>query len=213
MRKRLVQPGGRHGRVLVGGQHPAFDDAHPAHPLPAGVGVGIHIVVVDVGGDVREKLIADLVRRAVENDEVDRHVVVQQELTDGVHRHAERLILGVAEDAGGDQREGYRLAVVLLGQRKARPVAGDKLLPLAVAAAVPHGADGVNHIPAGQAVGFGDLGVTCLAAAQRPTLGQQLRPCRTMDAAIHAASAQQGLLGRVDNGVHGHFRDVVANDD
>ena len=87
------------------------------------------------------------------------------------------------------------------------------MFPLTVLTAVPHGADGVNHIPAGQAVGFGDLGVTCLAAAQRPTLGQQLRPCRTMDAAIHAASAQQGLLGRVDDGVHGHFRDVVANDD
>ena len=76
MRKRLVQPGGRHGRVLIGGQHPAFDDAHPAHPLPAGVGVGIHIVVVNVGGNIREQLIADLVRRTVENDDVHRHVVV-----------------------------------------------------------------------------------------------------------------------------------------
>ena len=183
MRKRLVQPGGRHGCILVGGQHPAFDDAHPAHPLPAGIGVSIHIVVVDVGGDVREQFVADLVRRAVENDEVDRHVVVQQELADGVHRHAQRLILGIAEDTGGDQRESHRLAVVRLGQRKARSITGDKLLPLAAAAAVPHGADGVDHIPAGQAIGLGDLGIAGLAAAQRPALGQQLRSRRAVDAA------------------------------
>ena len=100
-----------------------------------------------------------------------------------------------------------------LGQRKARLIAGDELFPFTVAAAVPHGADGVDHIPAGQAVGLGDLGIAGLAAAQRPALGQQLRPRRAVDAAIHAASAQQGLLGRIDDGIHGHFRDVVANDD
>ena len=49
---------------------------------------------------------------------------------------------------------------------------GDKLLPLAAAAAVPHGADGVDRIPAGQAIGLGDLGIAGLAAAQRPALGQ-----------------------------------------
>ena len=119
MRKRLVQPAHRHGRVLVGGQHPAFNDAHPAHPLPAGIGVGIHIVVVDVGSDAREQLVADLVRCAVENDNVHRHVVLCEEFTDGVHRHAERLILGIAENTGGDQRKGDRFAAVLLRQRKA----------------------------------------------------------------------------------------------
>ena len=97
---------------------------------------------------------------------------MQQELADGVHRHAQRLILGIAEDTRGDQRESHRLAVVRLGQRKARSITGDKLLPLAAAAAVPHGADGVDHIPAGQAIGLGDLGIAGLAAAQRPALGQ-----------------------------------------
>ena len=213
MRKRLVQPGGRHGRVLVGGQHPTFDDAHPAHPLPAGIGVGIHIVVVDVGGDIREQLVADLVRRAVENDDVHRHVVFSQKIADGVHRHPERPILGVAENAGGDQRKCHRLTAVLLRQRKARPVAGGELLPLAVLTAVPHGADGVDDVAARQAVRAGDLGLAGSAAAQRPALLEQLRPRRTVDAAIHAATAQQGFLRRVDNGVHAHFRDVIANND
>ena len=79
----------------------------------------IHIVVVDVGSDVREELIANRIRRAAENDKIHRHVVFREKFADGVHRHAERLILGIAKNAGGDQREGNRLTAVLLRQRKA----------------------------------------------------------------------------------------------
>ena len=190
MHQQIVQPTGRLGShhrcghcALTDDFRTALENAHSAQALPTQIGVGVHIVVVDVLGNVGEQLAADLVGFAVENDEVDRHVVVQQKLADGVHRYAERLILGVAEDAGGDQRKGHRLAVMLFSQHKARSVAGDKLLPLAVAAAVPHGADGVDHILARQVVGIGDLGVAGLAAAQRPALGQQLRPRRAVDAA------------------------------
>ena len=179
MRQQIVQPTGRLGShhrcghcALTDGLRTALKNAHSAHTLPPGIGVGVHIVVVDVLGNIGEQFAADLIGLAVENDEVDRHVVVQQELANGVHRHAQRLILGVAEDAGGDQWESHRFAVVLLGQRKARLITGDKLLPLAAAAAVPHGADGVDRIPAGQAIGLGDLGIAGLAAAQRPALGQ-----------------------------------------
>ena len=42
---------------------------------------------------------------------------------------------------------------------------------------------------------------------------EQLRPRRTVDAAIHAASTQQRLIRRVDDSVHAHFRDIVSNDD
>ena len=50
------------------------------------------------------------------------------------------------------------------------------------------------------------------SAAAGAALGQQLRPRRAVDAAVHPAAAQEGLLGRVDDGVHVHFRDVVAYD-
>ena len=73
-------------------------------------------LVVRIIADFGKQLAADLVCLAVENDEVNRHVVVQQERTNGVHRHAQRLILGVAENAGGNQREGHRFAMVLLGR-------------------------------------------------------------------------------------------------
>jgi hypothetical protein len=59
----------------------------------------------------------------------------------------------------------------------------------------------------------GEQGVASLSTAQRPALLEQLRPRRTVDAAIHAASAQQRFLRRVDDGVHAHFRDVIANND
>jgi hypothetical protein len=81
--------------------------------------VRVHIVVVDVGSDVREQLVADCIRRTAENDEIHRHVVFSQKIADGVHRHAERLILWIAKNAGGDQREGNRLAAMFLRQRKA----------------------------------------------------------------------------------------------
>ena len=38
----------------------------------------VYIVVVDVRSNVREQPAADLVGAAVENDEIDRHVVLQQ---------------------------------------------------------------------------------------------------------------------------------------
>ena len=42
---------------------------------------------------------------------------------------------------------------------------------------------------------------------------EQLRPRRPVDAAIHAASTQQRFLCRVDDGIHAHFRDIIANND
>lgn len=55
--------------------------------------------------------------------------------------------------------ERHRLQWVLPCQRKARPVAGNELLLFAVIAAVPHRADGVNDIFAGQAVSPRELGL------------------------------------------------------
>ena len=111
MRQQIVQPTGSLGshhrrghRALTEGFRTALRGVYSAQTLSTQIGVGVHIVVVDVLGNVGKQLAADLVCLAVENDEVDRHVVVQQELADGVHRHAERLILGVAENAGRNQR-------------------------------------------------------------------------------------------------------------
>lgn len=106
----------------------------------------VHIVVADVLGNIREQLAADLIGGSVEDDDVDRHVVFHQELTDGVHRHAESLVLRITEDTGGNQRERHRFTLVRLRQRKARPITGNQLFPLAVFATIPNGTDRMYHI-------------------------------------------------------------------
>lgn len=79
--------------------------------------------------------------------------MLQQEGPDGIHCHAEGLILRIAEDAGRNERERHGLAAVLLRQQEARLVAGDELFPLAMPAAAPDRADGVDDVPAGQPIG------------------------------------------------------------
>lgn len=171
-----------------------------------------NIVVIDVFRDVREQLAADLIGPAVKNDEIDRHVMLQQEGPDGIHCNAESLILRIAEDAGRNERERYGLAALLLCQPKTIPVAGDELFPLAILAAAPDRADGVDDVPAGQPIGPRELCLPDPAAAEPAALRQQLRSRRAMDAAVHAASAEEALVCRVDDGIHGHFCDVVADE-
>ena len=48
--------------------------------------------------------------------------MLQQEGPDGIHCHAEGLILRIAEDAGQNERERYGLAALLLCQPKTIPV-------------------------------------------------------------------------------------------
>ena len=172
----------------------------------------VHIVVIDVLGNVGKQLPTDLIGRPVKDDKVDRQIIFQQELADGVHRHPQRLILRIAVNPGGNQREGDGFAAMLPCQRKACPVAGGQLFPLSLFPVLPHRAHRMDHIFAGQTVGFRDLGLAGSASAKGFAFSQQLRPRRPVDAAIHAATAQKRLLGSIDNGVHGHFCNVVAND-
>ena len=77
---------------------------------------------------------------------------------------------------------------------------------------MPDRPNGMDHMPRRQAVALGDLGVAGLAAVERPALGQQLGPRRTMDRAIDAAPAKERRIRRVDDGVNAQCGDV-GNDD
>lgn len=72
------------------------------------------------------------------------------------------------------------------------------------------GADRVNHVPARQTIAARDFRLTNLAAVKRPAFRQQLRTCRTVDAAIHTAAAKQRRIRRVDNGVNRQLCDVTS---
>ena len=132
-----------------------------------------------------------MIGRPVKDNKVDHHVVFQQELADGIHRHPQRLILGIAVNTGGNQREGHGFAAMLPGQRKARPVAGGQLFPLSLFPVLPHRAHRMDYILAGQTIGFRNLGLSGLAAAKGFAFRQQLRPCRPVNAAIRPAAAQE----------------------
>ena len=113
------------------------------------VGVYVYIVVIDVFGDIGKQLAADLVGLTVENDQIDRHIVVQQKFPNGVHRHPKRLIFGIAVDAGGNQRKGYRLTAIFFRQIQRCPITGFQKLLLPMPAIPPARTDCMDHIFAG----------------------------------------------------------------
>ena len=108
--------------------------------------------------------------------------------------------------------KGDAFAAARPGQRQRVLITGGQKRPLAKRAAAPDGAYGVENVLAGQVEAPGRLGLAGLAAAQRLAGCLQPRPCRAVDGPVHAPAARQRGVGGVDDGVHGHFGDVVAND-
>ena len=58
-----------------------------------------------------------------------------------------------------------------MAQLDGAAIAGRQQRILAAASAVPHGANGMNHMPRGQTVTLGDLGAAGLATTERATFG------------------------------------------
>ena len=170
-----------------------------------------HIAVVDVGGDVGKALLADGVRRPVKDDQIDSQVVGEQELPDGIHRHRQCLVLGIAVHPGGDQGEGHCLAPVGQGQFQRGAVGGDQQIPLPAVPAPPDRPHGVDHMAGGQTISIGNFGLSRPASAQGTALSQQPRPGGAVDGAVYASAPQQALVGGVDDGVNLHGGDVVSH--
>lgn len=75
-------------------------------------------------------------------------------------------------------------------------------LILAVGSAMPHRADGMNHMPGWQPVPAGYFGAAGLAAMEGAAFGEKLGPGRAMDRAIDAATTEQRGIRGVDDGVN-----------
>src|SRR5262249_50055506 len=69
--------------------------------------------------------------------------------------------------------------------------------------------DGVDDEPRGQAVAAGEPGLPGGAAADEPTLLDELRPRGAVDGAVDTAAAQQRRVRRVDDRVADAARDVA----
>jgi hypothetical protein len=100
---------------------------------------------------------------------------------------------------------------VLGGERDRAVMAAAEQLRLAVLAALPDGADGVDDVLDRQPAGAGDLRVAGVAAAQRAALLQQLRSGGAVDRTVDPPAAAQAGVGRVDDRVGlGVLGDVAA---
>ena len=96
--------------------HP--EGTHSAQTLITTIGMLVHIAVIYVCSNVGKQLATDLIGFAVEDDDVHRHFVFEKEAADSVNRNLEGLILWIAENAGGNQRERNRLTAVFLRQHE-----------------------------------------------------------------------------------------------
>ena len=91
-------------------------------------------------------------------------------------------------------------------------MAGRQQLVLAVTAAPPHRADGVDHVPRGKLPRAGRLRVSGLAAAEPPALREDRRAARAMDRTVDAAAAEQRGVRRVDDRVDALRGDVAFDE-
>lgn len=115
--------------------------------------------------------------------------------------------------AGGDGGEGDAASANLIGNRKAAPIARRQDVSLAVAAAFPDRADGVNDMTYWwrQVKSWRGNRIARITRSQRcPRLGQT-RPRRTVNRPIDTAATQQRLVRRGHDGVDVLAGDVATN--
>ena len=76
---------------------------------------------------------------------------------------------------------------------------------------MPDRADCVDHIPGGKAVTAGYLRFPSFTTAEGSALRQEAGSGSTVNRTVYTATAKQGIVGGVDNGIDMHFGDVVPD--
>lgn len=137
---------------------------------------------------------------------------MRQGVAHGLQGDGCRRFCGIAVDAGADAREGDAAYLVRFGKMQAVGVGSGELCGFVLPATMPDRADGVDDVAGGQAVAGSDFCLACLAAVELAAFGKQLRPGSAVNGTVHPASAQQGVVGGVDDGVNGQGGDVGNGD-
>src|SRR5262249_49906113 len=144
-----------------------------------------------------------------------RKIARLQEIDDGADSNLRRGIHWIAECSSRDRREAHAGAVFAVGLFNGVAVAALKYLRLIAHAALPHGADGVDHVSRFQLCAGSGNGLACGQSAalfaDPFALFEQRRAGSAMNSAIDATAAKQGIVGCVDYGIRG-FVSNVAND-
>ena len=97
-------------------------------------------------------------------------------------------------------------------ERNGAQVARRQQLGLSLIAILPDRPDRMDDVSSRQPISFGDLGVAGLTAAEPTAFHRKLRAGSAMDCTIHPATAEEGRVGRVDDGVNPQCRNIGDDD-
>lgn len=118
---------------------------------------------------------------------------------------------GVAVGAGADAWESDATQIVLRSDVQRVPVTAGQQIGFVVASSSPNRADGVDHKPGRKVVARCDLCLSGWASAQACALQQQRGSGCPVDGTVHPATAQQGIVGGVDDRITIEFGDVTQD--
>ncbi len=120
-------------------------------------------------------------------------------------------LLWIAVNTGADARKGDGADAEILCNGDASLVAGGQKGGLVVDSASPDRPHGVDDEFRGQKVAFGRLGVAGFTSAEESAFEEEIRPGRSMNRTVHAASAEETRIRGVDNCVDTKRSDVAAD--
>ncbi len=153
-------------------------------------------------------------RGSVKENQPDVHVMMLQKCLDGLYGGIQCLLVRIAVDAAGDQREGDGSASVFCCQRQAGAVAGSQQI-FAFLRGLPavDRSRGVDDVCGGEGKGRGDYSLSCLDGSQFVTgCLECFRPGCPEYGATDPAAHLQLRIGSVDDGIRGNLGDVAMDD-
>ena len=117
----------------------------------------------------------------------------------------------VPVNPGANGWKGNAPNPIILRQDEAIAVTGGQQFGLAAFSALVNRPDRVNDIAGRQTIPFSHAGLPRRATADPPALLQKLRPGRPVNGSIHAPAAQQSFIGRIDDRLHLHSRNIAGD--
>lgn len=117
-------------------------------------------------------------------------------------------IYGEPIDAATDGWEGESPQAVLSSHFETRNIATGEEFALSAISTVPHWADGVNDMGGGETIALGEFCLAGLAAAKQAAFVEKFRSGSAVNRSVNAATAEQGAVGGVDDGIDGQGGDV-----
>ena len=174
----------------------------------------VHVVLIEIALHIVKETAGKLKGLLVKDHEIDVHILFMllQEIADGMHGRGDGDVCRTAEDASRNQGKRHRVAIMCLCKRKRILVACSQELTLPVTAAPPDWAYRVDDRLGRQPVPRRDEGRASSDIANLLPCGQEFRPRRPMDGPVHPAAYDRPRIRRIDNSIHLHLRDIIADD-